>query len=177
MGGSGTADGDAVEGTIAFTDIVGFTEFTATRGDTEALELLAVQERLARSVLPESARVVKELGDGLLLWFPETAPALRSALDLHRRFESESMAGGLPMWMRTGMHYGRALTRGRDLVGHDVNLTARIADVAGPGEVLVSDSVRVGVDDEVPNVSFVELGPVVMKGIPGPVRLWRACEE
>ena len=111
MGGSGTADGDTVEGTIAFTDIVGFTAFTATRGDTEALELLAVQERLARSVLPESARLVKELGDGLLLWFPEAAPALRSALDLHRRFESESMAGGLPMWMRTGMHHGRALTR------------------------------------------------------------------
>ena len=57
-----------------------------------------------------------------------------------------------------------------------MNLTSRIADVAGPGEALVSDSVRVGVDDEVPNVSFVELGPVVMKGIPGPVRLWRAHE-
>jgi len=177
MAETAAAGGSTVEGTIAFTDIVGFTEYTATRGDTEALQLLAVQERLARSVLPESARLVKELGDGLLLWFPEAGPALRSAFDLHRQFETASMASGSPMWMRIGMHHGRALTRGEDLVGHDVNLAARIADVAGPGEVLVSDAVRVSAEAQAPVVSFIELGPVVMKGIPEPVRLWRACTD
>jgi adenylate cyclase len=179
MADADAADGSTVEGTIAFTDIVGFTEYTATRGDEEALQLLAVQERLARSVLPESARLVKELGDGLLLWFPRAGPALRSALDLQQRFEAESMETGLPMWMRVGMHHGRALTRGADLVGHDVNLAARIADVAGPGEVLVSDAVRLSAGEGATAavVSFIELGPVVMKGIPEPVRLWRASAD
>jgi adenylate cyclase len=166
----------AVEGTIAFTDIVGFTEFTATRGDAEALQLLATQDRLVRSALPETARVVKELGDGLLLWFPEPVTALHTAFALHRGFEEESSASGLPLWIRVGMNHGRALRRGPDLIGHDVNLAARIVDVAAPGEVLVSDAVRAGMDPGSAHVCFSELGPVVMKGVPGPVRLWRATD-
>lgn len=162
-----------VEGTMVFTDLVGFTEFTATRGDAEALQLLAAQDLLVRAELPDGARVVKELGDGLFLWFPHPAAALRCWLTLHRRFDEESRATGLPLWIRVGMHHGRALPRGADLVGHDVNVAARIADVAAAGEVLVSDAIRTGVapDDD---VCFEELGPVVMKGIPDPIRLWRA---
>lgn len=157
-----------------FTDIVGFTEFTATRGDAEALQLLATQDRLVRSALPDAARVVKELGDGLLLWFPEPVAALHSAFALHRGFDAESSSSGLPLLIRVGMHHGTALPRGADVVGHDVNLAARIVDVAAPGEVLVSDTVRAGVGPSSAQVCFSELGPVVMKGVPGPIRLWRA---
>jgi adenylate cyclase len=171
---SGAAAGE-VEGTIVFTDLVGFTEFTATRGDAEALQLLTAQERLVRSELPDAARVVKELGDGLFLWFPQPAAALHCSFTLHRRFDEESTATGLPLWIRVGMHHGRALRRGADLVGHDVNVAARIVDVAAPGEVLVSDTVRAGVDVAAP-MCFEELGPVVMKGIPEPIRLWRATD-
>jgi adenylate cyclase len=162
----------AVEGTIVFTDIVGFTEFTASQGDAEALRMLGTQDHLVRSALPGTARVVKELGDGLLLWFPEPTGALHSAFSLHRGFESELSMTGLPLLIRVGMHHGRALPRGSDVVGHDVNLASRIVDVAAPGEVLVSETVRARVDDG--TVCFSELGPVVMKGIPGSTRLWRA---
>lgn len=54
-------------GTLVFTDIVGFTEYTALRGDEGALALLSLQDRLVQDALPPNARVVKELGDGLLL--------------------------------------------------------------------------------------------------------------
>lgn len=163
-----------VEGTVVFTDIVGFTDFTATRGDAEALQLLATQDRLVQSALPDGARIVKELGDGLMLWFPDPEAALRSAFALHSGFEAESWATGLPLWIRIGMHHGTALQRGADIIGHDVNVASRIVDVAAPGEVLVSDAVRAAVDPRSPHVCFSELGPVVMKGIPGPIRLWRA---
>jgi adenylate cyclase len=163
-----------VEGTIVFTDIVGFTEFTATRGDAEALRLLATQDRLVQSALPDGARIVKELGDGLLMWFPDPVGALHSAFALHRGFEAESSSTGLPLWIRVGMHHGKALQRGADVIGHDVNVAARIVDVAAPGEVLVSDVVHAGVEPRSAHVCFTELGPVVMKGIPGPIRLWRA---
>jgi adenylate cyclase len=72
------------------------------------------------------------------------------------------------------MHHGRALRRGDDVIGHDVNVAARIVDVAAPGEVLVSDAVHARVDPGTANACFSELGPVVMKGIPKPIRLWRA---
>jgi adenylate cyclase len=164
----------SIEGTIVFTDLVGFTEFTATRGDTEALQLLATQDRVVRAALPASARVVKELGDGLLLWFPEPVVAVRAAFALQDGLEAESSATGLPLWIRVGMHHGTALERGADLIGHDVNVAARIVDVAAPGDVLVSDTVRAGVDPRTPGMRFDELGPVVMKGVPAPIRLWRA---
>jgi class 3 adenylate cyclase len=72
------------------------------------------------------------------------------------------------------MHHGRALQRGADVIGHDVNVAARIVDVAAPGEVLVSDAVQAGVNPRPDDVCFTELGSVVMKGISGPIRLWRA---
>ena len=165
---------DVVTGAIVFTDLVGFTEFTALSGDDAALELLAAQSRLVDEVLPADARVVKELGDGLLLYFRDPAEAVQAGLDLQRTFEAESESTGMPLWIRVGMHAGAVRERGRDLVGHDVNVAARIVDVAGAGEVLVSDAVRRDAQPRVPTVEFVELGPVVMKGIPDPIRLWRA---
>jgi adenylate cyclase len=168
-----TATAEEIWGAIVFTDIVGFTEFTALEGDEQALALLHTQEQLVNDALPAGARVVKELGDGLLLWFPDVAGALCTTLDLQTAFEDES-ANGLPLWVRMGVHCGRALVRGTDLVGHEVNVAARILDVAGPGEVLASEQARVEVVDQLPEVAFDEIGPVVMKGIPTPVRLWRA---
>jgi adenylate cyclase len=158
---------------IAFTDIVGFTEFTAERGDDGALALLDLQERVVREALPSGARVVKELGDGLLLWFPHAVDALDACLDLRDRFEDEA-SEDLPLWVRIGMHWGSPSRRGDDLVGHDVNLAARIVEVAGPGELLVSEHVREAVDDDVPGLRLEEVGPVVMKGIPQAVGLFRA---
>ncbi len=165
---------DTTEGTVVFTDIVGFTEYTAVRGDEEAVGLLAAQERIVHEALPPEARIVKELGDGLLLWFADACEAVQTTLRLQEQFESESSEGDLPLWVRVGIHTGRQTRRGDDLVGHDVNVASRVVDVAGPGEVLLSDATLAQIDDELPGVSFEELGPVVMKGIPSPVRLYRA---
>jgi len=73
-----------------------------------------------------------------------------------------------------GMHWGQPARRGDDLVGHAVNLAARIVDVAGPGELLVSADVRRAVATSLPGLELEELGPVVMRGIPDPVGLYRA---
>lgn len=161
-------------GAVVFTDIVGFTEFTAQHGDDEALALLDRQDKVVRAALPEGARVVKELGDGLLLWFPEAVSALGACLALSERFEEEA-ATDVPLWVRVGMHWGCPTRRGDDLVGHDVNLAARIVDVAGPGELLVSEPVRQLVHGRVDGLRLDELGPVVMKGIPDAVPLYRAA--
>ncbi|HEX6312597.1 MAG TPA: adenylate/guanylate cyclase domain-containing protein [Acidimicrobiia bacterium] len=164
------------EGAVAFTDIVGFTEFTADRGDAGALVVLDAQDRIVRAALPTGARIVKELGDGLMLWFPEAAAGLAACLDLREEFEAAT-TDDLPLWVRMGMHWGCPTARGEDLVGHDVNIAARIVDVAGPGELLVSEHLCTAIDDEVPGLELEELGPVVMKGIPDPVGLFRATKR
>ena len=159
-------------GAIAVTDIVGFTEFTAEHGDAGALAGLDAQERIVRAALPPDGRVVKELGDGLMLWFPDAAAGLTACLDLHERLDAET-SDEMPLWVRMGMHWGCPTPRGDDLIGNDVNLAARIVDMAGPGELLVSEPVRAEVGDG-RNISFEELGPVVMKGFREPVGLFRA---
>jgi adenylate cyclase len=163
-----------VKGAIAFTDIVGFTEYTALRGDEEALSLLAVQERLVQAALPARARLVKELGDGLLLWFDTASDAVNTCLDLQEAFEEESMRSELPLWVRIGLHWGTPTERRGDLIGHDVNLTSRIVNVAGAGELVLSDAAKGAAESGCPGVTFEELGPVVLKGIPAPVALFRA---
>src|SRR5262249_1116351 len=127
------------DGVIVFTDIVGFTELTDTHGDDVAIELLEKQEALVRAALPPNSRVVKELGDGLLLWFDDACAALRTCLALQETFEDET-AEPLPLWVRMGLHWGSPRRRGDDIIGRDVNLASRIADLAAPGEVLLSEA-------------------------------------
>jgi adenylate cyclase len=168
------AGAGVVEGTVMFTDIVGFTEFNALRGDREAIELLGMQERIVRDLLTADARVVKDLGDGLMLWFADACEAVEAGLQMQERFEREAMETDVPLWVRIGVHAGRQTSRGDDLVGHDVNVAARIMDLAGSGEVLASEATVKRVDDGLPKVAFEQLGPVVMKGIPTPINLFRA---
>jgi adenylate cyclase len=165
---------EVVTGAVMFTDIAGFTEFTALQGDAEALELLALQERIVTAALPARSRIVKELGDGLMLWFEDAAEAVRAALDLQERFEDESQVTDLPLWVRIGVHWGSPVLRRGDLFGHDVNLASRICDFATPGETILSESAWLAVGGRLEAVLFEEIGPVVMKGIPSAVPLYRA---
>jgi adenylate cyclase len=159
-------------GAVVFSDLVGFTEFTARAGDDEALRALGVQDRIVDEVLPEGARVVKELGDGLMLWFPDPCLAIVTMLAVLDGFAAAGASGEMPLWVRIGAHWGAPARRGDDLVGHDANVAARIVDVAAPGELLVSEPLRASGDHVA--VRFDEIGPVMMKGLLDPLRLFRA---
>ena len=165
---------ETVAGAVAFTDLVGFTEFTAEQGDEQALEVLSAQESEVRSALPEGARLIKELGDGLMLWFPDAAQAVATLIWLQWRFR-QTEVGGLPsLWVRMGLHWGRQTRRRDDLVGHDVNVAARIVDQANPHEILVSEQTVRQMGDTAEGVTFAPIGPVSMKGLPDPIWLYRA---
>ena len=174
-------------GAIVFTDIVGFTALTDMHGDDVALALLERQEGLVRAALPATARVVKELGDGLLLWFDDPRDAIDTCLRLQREFDAmnDSMndatdtRGGelgivvdIPLWVRMGVHWGCPRKRGDDIVGRDVNLAARIVDLAGPGEVLCSEATADAIGTRA-GVGFEPLGPVFVRGIAEPVPIVR----
>jgi class 3 adenylate cyclase len=73
-------------GAIVFSDLVGFTEFTARAGDERALALVERQEELVRELLPPDARIVKQLGDGLLMFFTRVDEALTTTLCLVERW-------------------------------------------------------------------------------------------
>jgi adenylate cyclase len=160
--------------TIMFTDIVGYTEFTAARGDETALELLSTQEKVVRDTLPPRSRIVKDMGDGLMICFDGPGDAVATGLLLQERFEEEAAATDFPLWVRIGVHSGRPVPRGEDLIGNDVNIAARIVDLAAPGEVITSEATAIRAAEELESVVFEPLGPAVIKGIPSPIPLYRA---
>ncbi|HLB23660.1 MAG TPA: adenylate/guanylate cyclase domain-containing protein [Dehalococcoidia bacterium] len=162
-----------MQGTIMFTDIVGFTEFNALRGDSEAIQLLSLQERIVKEELAGDSRIVKELGDGLMVWFADACDAIDTGLRLQERFEEEAWNSDTPLWVRIGLHHGQQTRRGQDLLGHDVNVASRIMNFADSGEVLASEATIQQADARLAGVEFERLGPVVMKGIPTPVNLFR----
>jgi adenylate cyclase len=162
------------EGAIAFTDLSGFTEFCAVRGDEAALQLLSAQERMLKQEIGRRGRIVKNLGDGFMLWFNDPSDAVQAAMALQDTFEQASSEDDFPLWVRIGIHFGAPIVHGRDLVGHDVNVAARIVDLAAPGEVLVSEACTGRLDGRLAHIYFEEVGPVVMKGIPEAMTLYRA---
>jgi adenylate cyclase len=168
-----TVSADIVTGTVAFTDIVGFTTFTAEEGDERALQVLSAQAAVVDQVLPPEARLVKELGDGLMMWFPDAATAVHTAISLQAALASPTVTDDFPLWLRMGLHAGEQRSRGSDLIGHDVNIASRIVDLAGPGEVLVSQATVDAAGDGISDLEVVEVGPVVVKGIPDPVWIHR----
>ncbi len=163
-----------VEGAIAFTDLSGFTEFCAVRGDEAALELISTQEQMLRQEIGRRGRIVKNLGDGFMLWFNDPCDAVQSAMTLQDTFEQASFEDDFPLWVRIGIHFGSPILHGRDLVGHDVNVAARIVDLAAPGEVLVSEACTGRMNGRLADVYFEEVGPTVMRGIPEAITLFRA---
>jgi adenylate cyclase len=123
--------------TVMFTDIRGFTAHAARRGDGAALGLLARHDAVVLpAVRRHRGRIVKRLGDGLLAVFAHPVDALAAGLAMLPGAATERVALGI------GVHAGLVRLREGDLVGHAVNVAARIAERAGRGELVVSGAVR-----------------------------------
>ena len=153
---------------IAIVDLSGFTSMTAERGDLEAATAADRLRDLAeRAVAGRRGRLVKSLGDGVLLRFADAAAALAATLTLVASIDE----AGLPA-AHGGIAAGRVVDRDGDVFGATVNLAARIAGRAGPGEILVEEGAVVGLPRGV--ASFDPVGRVPLKGLPEPVALWRA---
>lgn len=128
-----------VDVAILFTDLVGFSSWALEAGDRAAVALLReVGEAIEPPVLERQGEVVKRLGDGLMAAFWDAPCAVEAAFALGERVAPIEVDGYRPL-LRTGIHLGRPRKLGGDYFGVDVNIAARLADAAKPGEILVSD--------------------------------------
>jgi adenylate cyclase len=156
---------------MCFLDITGYTRLTDERGDEAAADLAARLATLVRRSSQEhGGRPVKWLGDGVMFFFREPGDAVLAALEMVEVIGTH----GLPP-AHVGIHAGPVVFQEGDYFGRTVNLAARIADYARPGEVVVSQEV-VDAADGAP-VFFAEIGPVELKGVPGRHRLHTARRD
>jgi adenylate cyclase len=153
---------------MCFLDLTGYTQLTEERGDEAAAELAARLAGLVRRTSQEHGGVpVKWLGDGVMFYFRDPAAAVLAALAM----ADVVVSNGLPP-AHVGIHAGPVVVQDGDYFGRTVNLASRIADAARPGEVLVSREV-VDAAEGGP-VAFTEIGPVELKGVAAPLRLYTA---
>jgi adenylate cyclase len=153
---------------MCFFDITGYTRLTQERGDEAAAELATTFSRLVQRTSGQYAgRAVKWLGDGVMFYFAHPGPGVVAALEM---LEGATDAGLPPA--HVGLHAGPVLFQEGDYFGQTVNLAARIADYARPGEVLVSQAVVEASTDD--RIAFAEIGPVELKGVQGPTQLHAA---
>jgi adenylate cyclase len=129
------------EVTILFTDIVGFSTWALTAGDSAAVALLrAAGDAQEDAIAAHGGRVVKRLGDGLMAVFATPEEAVAAAVQAQERMAGVDVDGYRPA-LRAGIHVGTPRKLGGDYLGVDVNVAARVAEAAKGGEVLVSDPV------------------------------------
>ena len=156
-----------VEGTatIMFTDIANSTTLAAFVGDRAWSQSIARHfESIRKIVESHEGRIVKTLGDGTMSSFVSANGALKAAAAIQA---AASTADADPSFqIRVGLHAGDVMQNSNDFFGSVVNKAARIASIAEPGSVLVSDIVR-AMATGTSELSFAPLPPVELKGIDG----------
>jgi len=168
VNGRGHADHvDRIPTTVLFTDIVASTERVAAVGDRRWRAVLDAHDEAVRNQLVRfGGKEINTTGDGFLASFDGPARAIRCAQAI------TSTTGTLGIELRAGLHTGECEVRGDNLAGLAVHIAARVGAVAGPREVLVSDTVKELVAGS--DIAFCERGEYELKGVPGVRRLFAA---
>jgi adenylate cyclase len=162
----GEIESGRVRVAIAFADLAGYTRFTEEEGEEEALSLVERFVEGVTNTLPDDARVVKTIGDEVMVVGNDVQALVDWAVGFVGLFEERPEP-------RIGIHWGTTLYRDGDYFGRDINLTSRVVARARGGEVLVTDSVVDAVRGSV-HLGFEGIGQVKLKGFDQPRQLCRA---
>lgn len=162
-------------GTIIFSDVVNYTALSVANQKL-TLELVNRDFRMIREICDKyQGKVLKEMGDGLLIFFPESAvKAVACALEIQRNLAESATV--LPpshvLQHRLGIHLGEVFFLNNDIRGTGVNLAARLEGKAEPGGICISETVYQVVKTH-SELNVIDLGLQELKGIPEPVRLYK----
>jgi class 3 adenylate cyclase len=150
---------------VMFTDVVDSTALASALGDTAWSKV--VKDHLARittEVSQAGGQLVKTLGDGTLSTFPSASGAMKAAQSIHRTFAAQATEPRLRV--RIGIHTGDVVQSDGDFRGSVVNKAARVAAMATPDEIRVSEATRVMVGTA-PEFEFTDPVHVPLKGLDG----------
>jgi class 3 adenylate cyclase len=150
---------------IGFSDLRGFTSYTAKRGDQQAFQMAQTFSGLVgEQVARHGGRVLKTYGDGVMTSFDEVESALQSVSAMQRSLSDFNQTQEEPLSAGIGLAWGSVLQTEDDVFGHSVNVAKRLADAAKGGQIIVSSSVceqaRAG-----GTFSFRSIGERTLKGL------------
>jgi adenylate cyclase len=125
--------------TVLFADVSGSTKLYDSVGDTAAFEAIgACVDQLRRSAEADGGRVVKTMGDEVMVLFPSPDAAASAATRMHTAIASLPVVGNNKLALRIGFHTGAVVQQNNDIFGDTVNIASRLADQAVRGQILTS---------------------------------------
>jgi class 3 adenylate cyclase/pimeloyl-ACP methyl ester carboxylesterase len=161
------AEGDVVVATVLFTDIADSTRQAAALGHRAWSSLTQDHDTRVRNALARHrGREIKTMGDGFLATFDSAGRAIRCATDI------VTSAHGIGLAVRAGIHLGDVEFRDGDVTGLPVTVGKRVCDLAAPGQVLMTESVRGAIVGS--TIELASTGEHILKGVPGTWRLFAA---
>lgn len=167
------ADGTRLVGAVAVFDISGFTKLSAQDESLALLTTALLQKEARRAADTLGGRIVKFTGDGAILVFDEAAPAASAVRSVHEAFARLVGTVGLPpQQLHSAIHWGDYVeVHDADIYGNTVNLAARLADRAGPGEILVTEAFARAAGSLAPPATPV--GRLQLRNVPAAVECLR----
>jgi class 3 adenylate cyclase len=157
-----------------FADLRGYTSYLDHRGAASAADLLERFRSIVRAaVASHQGAEIRTEGDSFYVVFPSASMAVACALDIVRGAGDEVIHPADAINVGVGVHAGEAIDTPEGPVGTAVNVAARLCAMAGPGEVVVSDTVR-ALTRSVGSAGFVSLGRRPIKGLDESMSVYRA---
>src|SRR6516225_849882 len=157
-------------------DMVGYSRLmevdetgTLARLKTTRLELIDP------AIAKNRGRIIKTIGDGMLVEFHSVADAVLCAAEVQRRMARRNADVAPAHWIqfRIGINLGDVIVEDDDIFGDGVNVAARLQALAEPGGICVSGAVRDQVDHRLDDVVFEDLGEKTVKNISRPIHVFR----
>jgi class 3 adenylate cyclase len=155
-----------------FADLRGYTQFVERHGDKAASELLSAYRALVRAAVAQfRGAEIRTEGDGFYVVFPSSSSAIRCGLAILEEAAQSTAAAGGPLPVGIGIHAGETEDTAEGFVGSAVNIAARVCALAGPGELLITETVRGLVRTSMP-LAIEPRGRRHLKGIREPIGLF-----
>ncbi len=164
---------------ILSADVVGYSRMMGGDEESTLAALKAHRKEFIDPTIAEHhGRIVKLMGDGMLVEFPSVVEAIQCAVEVQRGMAARNadVPDDRKMLFRIGVNLGDIIVDGDDIYGDGVNVAARLEGLAEPGGVCVQRDVRNQVRDKLP-VVFEDMGEVEVKNIVRPIRVFRVVLE
>jgi len=160
---------------IVSADVVGYSRLM---GVDEVGTLAALRahraEMIDAKIAEHGGRIVKTMGDGLLLEFPSVVGATQCVIEVQKGMaeRNQGVDEDLRITFRVGINLGDIIIEGADILGDAVNIAARLQEIAEPCGICISNRVHEDVQDRLDD-KFEDTGEIELKNIARPVRVWR----
>ena len=158
---------------IMVLDVVGYSRLMGTDESGTLSRLNALRRELLDPGISRcEGRIVKALGDGLLVEFSSAVSAVQCAAEIQKALKQHAVNGDLPLTLRIGINLGDVIVQEDDIYGDGVNVAARLEGIAEPGGICLSREVACQVRDRLP-YRIEDRGEVQLKNIDVPVQVFR----